>query len=386
VREVAFDLEDRSTPHADSALGGHPRQDPPSAEARIRVVSSPVQRALMIGAPVAATIVLLALARDPMFASGLVAVIAVFLVFHVFASRIPDAFDRVRARRVIDDGQLATFPEFRRVTEAALNSRVALAVAVVFALLGLARFPVQAGGLSPFLDQLSANLRAGQPLILLDAIAEVALGFVLGLIAWRMFVVAVRLIRLGQQYELRLQIGHPDGCAGLRPIGDLCLWNALLLAVPAIFLGFWVPLASRFGYGTTYTDLHLAMLGALVCLAVVTFIAPLWAIHLAMRRDAERIRGELDDIGRTIDRLSRDLLRRADELPPDETKRIMSDLQAHQDVYRRHEQIPTWPIDLRIALKFGAAQVVPVLGLTGISKPIADLAGSLVRALEGGGL
>jgi hypothetical protein len=353
-------------------------------EARLRVVTSPFQLALLIAAPTATLIGLVVFARDPMFASGLAAVIAVFVVFQIFASRIPEAFDRLRTRRVIDEEELPNFPLFKARTEQSLNSRLAYAVGTVFAALALARFPVLAGGVPEFGALLTTSLQAGQPILVLNALAEAVLGFTLGLIAWRMLVVAWRLIALGRSYRLRLQIGHPDGCAGLRPVGDLCLWNALLLSVPAVFLGFWLPLAPEFGYGTTYTGLHATLLAVLVGLAVVTFVAPLWTIHLAMRRDAERIRAEVDEIGRTIDRLSRHLLKRADELSPEDAKRMLSDLQAHQDVYKRHEHVPTWPIDTRIALKFSSAQVVPLLGLTGLSKPIIDLVASIIRAAEVG--
>lgn len=353
-------------------------------DGRIRVVTSRVQLALLIGAPVATAWVLVLFARDPMFASGLAAVIAVFVVFQVFASRIPDAFERLRSRRVIDDLNLASFTDFKTGTERALNSPKAVVVGVAFAFLDLARFPVQAGGISQFGDHLLQNLRTGQPLVLLDVLAEATLAFILGFVAWRMLVIAVRIIKLGRVFRLRLQIGHPDGCGGFRPIGDLCLWNALLLTVPAVFLGFWLPLAPEFGYGNTYEGLHTAMLGLLVGLAIVMFVAPLWSIHLSMRRDAERIREEIDQLGHRIDKLSRELIRRAEELTPDESKDMASELEAHQAVYRRNEHVPTWAINLPIALKFGSAQVVPLLGLTGLGEPIIDLVASIVGSLEPG--
>jgi hypothetical protein len=384
VTDIAADSEDQAR-----VAGGHTdvenRPSPASEhDRRIRVVTSRAQLALLIAGPIAAALVLVAFARDPMFISGLLAVIAVFIVFQVFASRIPDAFERLTSRGVIGDEQLASFPEFKAATERALNSPIAVVVAVAFAVMGFARFPVQAGGLDQFGNQAIGALRAGRPLIVYDALGEAVLGFILGFVAWRMLVIAARIIQLGRDYDLRIQVGHPDGCGGFRPVGDLCLWNGLLLSVPAIFLGFWLPLAGEFGYGTRYTGLHTILLGVLIGLAVVMFVAPMWSIHIAMRRDAERIRKEIDEVGRRIDQISRDLLRRADDLTPEEAKQMTSDLESHQDVYRRTENLPTWPIDLRIAVKFGTAQVVPLLGLTGLSQPIIDVVGSLIGAGAGG--
>jgi hypothetical protein len=40
--------------------------------------------------------------------------------------------------------------------------------------------------------------------------------------------------------------------------------------------------------------------------------------------------------------------------------------------YKRTEQIPTWPIDVSLALRFGTSQLIPLLSLTGLGKPIVD--------------
>ncbi len=60
------------------------------------------------------------------------------------------------------------------------------------------------------------------------------------------------------------------------------------------------------------------------------------------------------------------------------------DLEILQQIYRRNEQIPTWPIDVRLPVKFGAAQVVPLLGFTGLSKPVVDLVASMLETLNTG--
>lgn len=379
MAEKAAETEDRA-----AAADTRPQPARAKRGGPIKVVTSDLQRTLLIAAPVGAAIVLALFARDPMFASGLVTVIAAFVVFHVFISRIPDAFERLATRKVIDSEALDGLVRFETATEAALNDWRAVAVGAAFAVFGVARFPVQAGGIGEFGGALARSLDAGRPLLLLDAIAEAAIGFILGLMAWRMLVVAWRVRRLGHAFVMRIQLGHPDGCGGFRPLGELCLWNALLVTVPAIFLGFWVVLAPKFGYGDTYVGLHTTLLGVLIVLATVTFLAPLWSVHLAMQQDADRLRQEVDEVGQTIDRLSRELLARADQLTPDESEKMTRDLEIQQQIYRRNEQIPTWPIDVRLAVKFSSAQVVPLLTFTGLSKPVVDLVASVLGALNTG--
>ena len=128
-------------------------------------------------------------------------------------------------------------------------------------------------------------------------------------------------------------------------------------------------------YGARYFELHAVFLGILAVLAPVTFIAPLWTIHLEMLRESTRLRVEVDQVGQQIDRLSRELLERSEEMSADEAAAKAHDLEIRQDSYKRTEHIPTWPIDVSLALRFGTSQVIPLLGLTGLSKPVVDAIG-----------
>jgi zinc transporter ZupT len=68
--------------------------DPQQARPAIRVFASPVLQGAVVLVPVAVTAVLVAFRSfegDPMLATGLAAVVAGFVVFLVFASRVPGA-------------------------------------------------------------------------------------------------------------------------------------------------------------------------------------------------------------------------------------------------------------------------------------------------------
>jgi hypothetical protein len=148
--------------------------------------------------------------------------------------------------------------------------------------------------------------------------------------------------------------------------------NALLVTVPAIYLAAWIVLAPRMHYGTTYVGLHTSFLAVLAVLAPLTFIAPLWTVHGGMLRESARLRSEVDQVGQQINRLSRELLERSEEMSADEAAAMAHDLDIRQSNYKRTEQIPTWPIDPSLALRFGTSQLIPLLSLTGLSKPIVD--------------
>jgi hypothetical protein len=107
-------------------------------------------------------------------------------------------------------------------------------------------------------------------------------------------------------------------------------------------------------------------------LAPITFLAPLWTVHEEMLREGSRLRIEVDQVGQQIDRLSRDLLERSEQMSTDEAAAAAHDLEVRQENYKRIERIPTWPIDVGLTLKFGTSQVIPLLGLTGLSQPIVD--------------
>lgn len=88
---------------------------------------------------------------------------------------------------------------------------------------------------------------------------------------------------------------------------------------------------------------------------------------------------EVDEVGQTIDRVSQELLEKADAQSPEESEPLRRKLAIEQDVYRASDAIPTWPVDVRLAAKLGSAQIVPLFGLTGLSKPVIDLLGSFLN-------
>ncbi len=66
-------------------------------------------------------------------------------------------------------------------------------------------------------------------------IVEILIGVLIGLLAWRMVVIAVYTRRLSNEFHLQPQMWHPDEAGGLKPLGNLCLLSAKYLPYRVCF-------------------------------------------------------------------------------------------------------------------------------------------------------
>jgi hypothetical protein len=163
----------------------------------------------------------------------------------------------------------------------------------------------------------------------------------------------------------RARPGHVDGAAGLKPLGDYYLYQALLLALPAAFLLVWSVILLIPSWEERYPgwrETYLGLLVVAICIELVGFAAPLWRVHEVMKRQ------------------KREALVKADRaLGPaiaEERKRLEQDLESDQRAagrdrlleltssYEAIENMPTWPLDraVRRRLTLGnIALVVPLV-------------------------
>src|SRR5262249_37556209 len=125
--------------------------------------------------------------------------------------------------------------------------------------------------------------------------------------------------RLGARFDFHLRLQHPDHSGGLRPLGDLCLTNALILSVPGIYLAAWLIVIPGFGADhnryAVYVPYYEVLLAVIFGLALITFALPLYAVHRAMLRQRDRLQGPLYELGARIDALTRSMLAEAHRGP-----------------------------------------------------------------------
>jgi hypothetical protein len=352
---------------------------------RIRVFRDPRLLAVVAIVPVLTTAALIAFRffpGDPMLATGLGAVMVGFGVFLVFTTRIGDVFELIRLRGLVPAEAAGEYAAFEHEVERALNSRWSAIPVIVGGLIGFARFPVAHGGLDFIVGDRPDSLRNLQPLWVADMLAESLVGMAAGLAIWRMVVLGIKVNALGRRFPLRLQLGHPDRCGGFEPLGSLCLWNALILSVPGVFLGWWIIAGPTSQYGDRYVALHSGLASLVVLLATIAFVLPLWGVHRAMERSAVRVREDIERQGQRIDQLARELVAAKEDLAPEAWDAKAKDLERRQALYKANERVPAWPIDVRLAVKFGTSQLVPLLGLTGLGKPLVDVIRAVSSAVD----
>jgi hypothetical protein len=156
---------------------------------------------------------------------------------------------------------------------------------------------------------------AQTPILLVGILAEVTIASVIGLMAWRMIIIGIRVWHLPERFELAIQEGHPDHCGGLEPLGNVCLWNALIIAMAGLFLGGWLaigPLTTERDTALFYAPIYRPLLVVPIGLSFINFFLPLWSIHRIMVTKKAEIQHRLEELAQSIYQEDRELLHSAD--------------------------------------------------------------------------
>jgi hypothetical protein len=215
--------------------------------------------------------------------------------------------------------------------------------------------------------------------------AELFIGLVIGLMAWRMIITGVQIWRLGRKFDLHPQLGHPDGCGGLEPLGNLCLWNALILTIPGVFLGGWIALIPETTYDPEYITIFYKLLLVPILWAPISFFLPMLSVHRILVAKQTQIQLELDRLGQSIDQLSHQILSQADEMEPEECTKKTKKLEMMRQTYQEYKNYPVWPFNYQILKKFVLSQAVPVLSYFGLGEPLLGAVKAAVELLKGSG-
>jgi len=211
--------------------------------------------------------------------------------------------------------------------------------------------------------------------VIQDVFTDFVMGYILGLQVWRMIVIGFMIRRFGQSFNLSLQRGHPDGCEGLAPLGNICLWNALILSPAGIYLS--IRLISY----DSYHELIYFLLAVIIAIASLSFFTPIWNIHKIMVEKKEVVRRQLDQLGQDIHRLSWELLNRGNEMDPAESEKTAKKLERLHQIHKDNQTIPTWPFNTKTLARFVTSQIVPILSLVGLGQPIIELVNNIIGFL-----
>ena len=205
---------------------------------------------------------------------------------------------------------------------------------------------------------------------------ELLLGVVIGQMAWRSIILGIQVRELAHRFVLTPKLLHPDQCGGFKPLGDLELWNALLILIPAILFTFWSILLPE---SQSYVAVYLLVL---VPLGILTFFLPLWRVHEAMLAQHAFVSKQLQEINENIDRLARTILTQTDVADFDKREKTAKQVALMRQVYQDHANVPVWPFDTGILVRFLGSLIIPVLGLVKTPSAVMEVVKAVLSALK----
>ncbi|HEX6269265.1 MAG TPA: hypothetical protein VFZ43_03440 [Anaerolineales bacterium] len=344
------------------------------------------------------------------FGTAVIAVVVVLFAFQTLLARVPETLEALWRRKLIlvrsggaeeeqdpDDqpdlepeehaqGYLAYLNEF----EGLLNSkRGQLGMLIAFELL----VNLWLGFLN--VNFLSNLIRGTIGILgLAELVIDMTLAALLAPMAWRLIVIGLEIWRLPLKFDLNVQFEHPDQCGGLEPLGNLCLWNILIISLPLAFLGGWLLIArsdtSSFSFYDTalwesvrqqavaYADVYAQLLWVLVPFTIMGFILPLWNTHRVMVDKRKEMLVRLDGYIKIIADEWNAAMEKIGNLTVAEGNEKLERLEFAHQIYQRQKNVPVWPINLNIFLKFASTQVLPLLSLTGLGPGIVKILSILI--------
>jgi hypothetical protein len=172
-----------------------------------------------------------------------------------------------------------------------------------------------------------------------------------------------------KELRLRLIPGHPDGAAGLKPVGDFYLYQSLTASLPAVFLGAWVLLISLGGASQLlagyrpYLTQYLLLLPLAMLFEILVFVQPMSSVHAVMKNQKEEeFLPEVDRLSLAIASTTADI---DDQVSADQEAARQQYLARLAEQYPQLENVPTWPVDSSIRRRFtlrNLGLLIPFLG------------------------
>jgi hypothetical protein len=175
---------------------------------------------------------------------------------------------------------------------------------------------------------------------------------------------------------LTVQPGHPDEAAGLKPVGDLYFFQAMVVAIPALYLAVWWFLIPTFEQYTYWRAPYLGLLAVALTVELLAFLVPLSFFHQEMQAQKAKLLDEADKLGRAVSTVQAALTEAKTEQERNELKDRLSSM---TERYWAIERMPTWPVDTKVRRRFTLNNLALFLPL--LSQSI-HVSGGWQKALE----
>ena len=271
---------------------------------------------------------------DWMLISGLLAFILALLLAQTIPVRMTQTLKRLIHRGVLGLSE-TELDDFQKKVEVRAQSFSKISAAVV-ALAILVAF------LAVFRDDISSKI--------LLTILEIFLGAIAGYYIGQMSAYGT----LGQlagpeRISIVTKYGHIDGAAGLKPIGDFYFFQAVVMAIPCLYLAIWWFITPSFDWYSDWSDAYLALLAIGLLFEILSFFLPMWTFHLLMQEQKIKYLADADELSKKMVELEEKIIRTAD---PREIDNLQKQLDFQQQKYGEIEHMPTWPVDAQTRQRF----------------------------------
>lgn len=155
---------------------------------------------------------------------------------------------------------------------------------------------------------------------------------------------------------------HVDGVGGLKPIGNYFFFQAMVVAIPAIFLAVWWYLFPIWPRDYTYwEEAYFGLLGFAILIEILAFVVPLWSFHTIMvKKKAEWVR-KADRIAIRITELQAKL----EQGTGGSQQALASQIEELSKRYWAIENMATWPLDVKTRRKFEINNILLLVTFAG---------------------
>jgi hypothetical protein len=201
---------------------------------------------------------------------------------------------------------------------------------------------------------------------------NIVLGYILGAGFWTMIITGVYIRKLTQEFDLNVQPSHPDGCGGVKSLGNFCLRMASPIFIVTTLFGIYSIGSIFFPIIIDYErvvqiEAYFTIIVLVLPLAWVVFFDPIWKIHQTMvaKKNVyeEDAAVQIAKLESRIMKLEENIWSSFEKGKLEEAKNSKVELEILRSVYPDKTEYPTWPFDLRTQLTFLSTQIVAIIGL-----------------------
>ncbi len=160
----------------------------------------------------------------------------------------------------------------------------------------------------------------------------------------------------GAGLQLHAEPGHVDQVCGYRPLGDFYLFQAMVSAIPAVFLAAWwliIPVFPR-SY-QHWRQPYLWLLALALLFEILCFAVPMLLLHQQMTEQKQVLLLEADRLSHEIITVQQQLLQ---ETPGNQREELEIHLSRMRERHRGIETMATWPLQATSFLRYSLRHAV----------------------------